>query len=217
MHTATIHPDPHHWAGQKLAPGRYWLEDHNAAELMHSSGGWGNVILDHRPAPEPADWRTLDDITVVRVGGFGDLLWLNAIYDAMKAVNPDLRITHACLPYFKDVLLGYADRVVSYPLAAPDPDQESAVYWLENLIEGKACRGTEHPCDRLAHHFGLEPLARYRVRLPEPWPQPAEARLAHPARWREGWILEGALLMEQGLPLPLTHPHTAWLVELERL
>lgn len=64
---------------------------------------------------------------------------------------------------------------------------------------------------------GLEPQARYRVRLPEPWPRKARNYLAQPDAWRAGVILSGAALMNQGVALPLTHPETAWLIALERL
>lgn len=64
---------------------------------------------------------------------------------------------------------------------------------------------------------GLEPQARYRVTLPEPWPRKARHYLAQPDAWRAGMILSGAALMNQGLALPLTHPETAWLIALERL
>jgi alpha-galactosidase len=64
---------------------------------------------------------------------------------------------------------------------------------------------------------GLEPPARYRVTLPEPWPPKARHYLANPDTWRDGLVLSGAALMGQGLALPLTHPETAWLIALERL
>lgn len=64
---------------------------------------------------------------------------------------------------------------------------------------------------------GLEPEARYRVTLPEPWPPKAGHYLANPEAWRTGITLSGAALMAQGLALPLTHPETAWLIALERL
>lgn len=158
MHIATIHLDPVHWAGQKLLPGRYWVEDSNAAELMHSAGSWGKVTLDHAATLAPNSLDGLDEITVVRVGGFGDLLWCNAIYDALKRRYPELKIHHACFPQYQSVLLGFADRVVDYPLAEPAP--EMPVIWLENVIEAHPCRGAEHPCDRIAELFGLEPLEK---------------------------------------------------------
>ncbi|MFM7348700.1 MAG: alpha-galactosidase [Erythrobacter sp.] len=64
---------------------------------------------------------------------------------------------------------------------------------------------------------GLDPQARYRVTLPQPWPPRARHSLADPDQWRAGLTLSGAALMTQGLALPLTHPETAWLVALERL
>lgn len=195
MHTATIHKDPHRWAGQVLKPGRYWLEDHNAAELMHSSGGWGNITLERRDRPVPVPVRECDDITVVRVGGFGDLLWCNAIYDELKRRHPSLTITHACFDYYKDVLLGYADRVISYPLAELPPARETSLWWLENVIEGKPCRGTEHPCDRLAALFGLDPLekkAAYHLTDKERTWASKQWRKRHPDRFRIGVQLESS-------------------------
>jgi alpha-galactosidase len=64
---------------------------------------------------------------------------------------------------------------------------------------------------------GLDPQARYRVTLPEPWPARARHYLADPGQWHKGMILSGAALMGHGLALPLTHPETAWLIALEKV
>ena len=64
---------------------------------------------------------------------------------------------------------------------------------------------------------GLDPAARYRVTLPEPWPPRAKHYLANPDQWREGLTLSGTALMTQGLALPLTHPETAWIIALEKI
>ncbi len=64
---------------------------------------------------------------------------------------------------------------------------------------------------------GLDPEARYRVTLPEPWPFKAKHYLANPDQWRTGITLSGTALMAQGLALPLTHPETAWLIALEKI
>ena len=64
---------------------------------------------------------------------------------------------------------------------------------------------------------GLEPEARYRVTLPEPWPPKARHYLATPDQWRAGLTLSGTALMTRGLAPPLTHPETAWVIALERL
>jgi alpha-galactosidase len=64
---------------------------------------------------------------------------------------------------------------------------------------------------------GLDPQARYRVTLPEPWPARARHYLADPGQWHKGMVLSGAALMGHGLALPLTHPETAWLIALEKV
>ena len=63
----------------------------------------------------------------------------------------------------------------------------------------------------------LNPNARYRVKLPEPWPEKAQRYLAAPEQWREGVVLSGTALATTGLALPLAQPETAWLVTLEQL
>ncbi len=63
---------------------------------------------------------------------------------------------------------------------------------------------------------GLNRNARYRLTLPEPWPQPAQRHLADHAVWKSGLELSGAVLADQGVALPLTHPQTAWLIHAER-
>lgn len=64
---------------------------------------------------------------------------------------------------------------------------------------------------------GLPSATRYRVTLPEPWPEPASRYLAQPALWKTGLELSGAALESAGLSLPLVHPETAWLVVVEAI
>ena len=64
---------------------------------------------------------------------------------------------------------------------------------------------------------GLEPGSRYRIELVEPWPEPAASHLANPSFWRARPILDGAVLGELGLRLPLAWPETIWLLHLERM
>lgn len=156
MHVATIHRAMQ-WAGLELPPGRYWLEDHNAAELLWASRGFGDVTLEAAEAPEPLPLGRHSHICVVRVGGFGDLLWLNSIYQELH--RRGISITHVCFPQYSPVLHGFAEGILSYPFAEGGW-QETPVYWMENLIEEKACLDGEHPCDRMARFFGIEPPAR---------------------------------------------------------
>ena len=160
MHTATIHTDPIHFQGQKLTPGRYWLNDPDAAMLLHEGGGWGNVTLESAVACKDPGEVTARAITVTSISGFSEMLWLNAIYDELHHRHPGLTITHSCAAKYKELLLGFADRVVPYPIAEMTPGKDNDLYWLENVLERHPVRGTNHPCDRLALCFGLEPLAR---------------------------------------------------------
>jgi ADP-heptose:LPS heptosyltransferase len=165
MHLATFH-HPVTRGHHTIPAGRFLLEDHNAAEFLHAGRGDGSVQLSYGEAENtPATaWRQIahDSPTVLvsRIGGFGDLLWLNAVYQAMKAERPDLRIAHACFPVYAPVLQHFADEVVPYPLSDHRSADYDAFYWLENLIEGRPCVDGEHPCDRMAATFGLLPLAR---------------------------------------------------------
>jgi alpha-galactosidase len=63
---------------------------------------------------------------------------------------------------------------------------------------------------------GLLPEALYAVELVEPWPSPAEHHLANSGFWRSKPVVEGAVLGQVGLRLPVVHPETAWLIHLVR-
>jgi alpha-galactosidase len=62
---------------------------------------------------------------------------------------------------------------------------------------------------------GLDPAIRYRIRLIEPWPLPAARHLADAEGWRGGRVLSGTALAGLGIRLPLVHPDTAWLIDIE--
>lgn len=63
---------------------------------------------------------------------------------------------------------------------------------------------------------GLLPQARYTVTLCDPWPSPAASHLSDDAFWRSGPAIDGAVLGQVGLRIPMVHPETAWLVHLAR-
>lgn len=63
---------------------------------------------------------------------------------------------------------------------------------------------------------GLDPAARYRVRLVNPEDRPPQSR--GPAALKDGPVeVSGAVLMQAGLMLPVAWPATMWVVEGERL
>lgn len=200
---------------------RAWISDNNdSVERLPSLRGWLQwlplAVCGHHvgPDPNPITGRRLPMDFRARVAVFGHM-GIEADPTTMSATERETLVAHLALyKRWREVL--HAGTLHSL---CEEGDRYGWLAWqgtrgLALVAQLGYPAAHESPAIRLRC---LEPLARYRVRLPEPWPQPAAARLAHPGRWREGWILEGALLMEQGLPLPLTHPHTAWLVELERL
>jgi alpha-galactosidase len=64
---------------------------------------------------------------------------------------------------------------------------------------------------------GLLPNARYAVTLTEPWPSPASHHLADSEFWRSKPVLDGVLLGQVGLRVPMVHPETAWIIHLSRV
>ena len=167
MHVAHV-LNPVSWA-HPVAVGDYYLEDHNAAELLWASRCMGDVVLAGVPFPpifKEQLWIPGKRVLVVRVGGFGDLLWLNPIYRAMR--ERGVYVAHCCFPRYAPVLEGFVDEVVPYPLEEEAGAAFDEVVWLENIIEGKAC--TEHPAKRLAETLGAPPdllHADYQLRPEE--------------------------------------------------
>jgi alpha-galactosidase len=64
---------------------------------------------------------------------------------------------------------------------------------------------------------GLLANARYAVNLVEPWPSPAAHHLGESGFWRSKPVLDGAVLGEVGLRIPIVHPETAWVIHLHRV
>jgi alpha-galactosidase len=63
---------------------------------------------------------------------------------------------------------------------------------------------------------GLASDARYALTPVEPWPSHAAQHLADRAFWRSSPVMDGAVLGQVGLRLPLVHPETAWVLHLAR-
>lgn len=186
MHVATLHDSIENWEAT-LPPGVYLLEDHNSAELLWHSRGFGAMQLEHQPKPKfaPETIRDEDRILVVRVGGFGDLIWLNAVYAALREKYFGLHIAHCCFGRYAPVMEGFIDAIVPYPLARDESEGYDHVVWLENAIEGKPCVDGEHPADRLAKLFHVELASRtaYKVTpeeqewASETWPRNNRKRI----------------------------------------
>jgi hypothetical protein len=64
---------------------------------------------------------------------------------------------------------------------------------------------------------GLLPDAPYALTLSEPWPFPAAHHLAEEDFWRSAPVIDGAVLGQVGLRLPMVHPETVWVIHLARV
>lgn len=201
---------------------RVWPSDNNdAIERLRIIPAWSQflpleVLGSHvGPSPNPITGRRLSMDFRAKVALFGHM---GVEADPARMTEAERATLAAHIALYK-TWRGVLHSGALHRLTHPDP----AVTGMMAVHDGKALALAAQTAFspvfdaapvRLA---GLEPDARYRVTLPEPWPRKAQAYLANPDAWREGLTLSGAALMGQGLALPLTHPETAWLIALERL
>lgn len=144
------------WEGMgTLDPGTYALEDHNSAEFLWATRGFGDATLTHVPYSLPAPPEPGMNILVCRVGGFGDTIWLNAIYEHLHV---DITIDHACFHRYSPVVVPRVRHKIEYPFTVDLLPKYDAVYWLENIIEGAPCLKGEHPTERIGKVFGVTDL-----------------------------------------------------------
>jgi alpha-galactosidase len=201
---------------------RVWPSDNNdAIERLQIIPAWSQflpleVLGSHvGPTPNPITGRRLDMDFRAKVALFGHM---GVEADPARMTEKDRATLAAHIALYKQ-WRGVLHNGALHRLTHPDP----AVTGMMVTHEGKALMLAAQTAFspvfdaapvRLA---GLDPAARYRVTLPEPWPRKARHYLANPDAWRQGLTLSGAALMAHGLALPLTHPETAWLIALERL
>ncbi|MFN4039687.1 MAG: alpha-galactosidase, partial [Erythrobacter sp.] len=201
---------------------RVWPSDNNdTIERLRITPAWSQflpleVLGSHvGPSPNPITGRRLAMDFRAKVALFGHM-GVEADPARMSDKERECLAAHIALyKQWRGVLhLGDLHR-----LAHPDPNVTGLIVTHSDKALALAAQTAFSPVFDAAplRLAGLEPQARYRVTLPEPWPPKAKHYLANPDAWRDGLTLSGAALMGQGLALPLTHPETAWLIALERL
>jgi len=199
---------------------RFWASDNNdAAERLRINRAWwqflplrscGNHV---GPNPNPITGRMWPMDFRAKVALFGHM-GIEADPAQMSAEDRSLLAAHVSL--YKQWRAVIHDGAL-YELALQDP----AVFGWQVMLESRGLSLVAQT--GFAQHFEISPIRfaalqseqAYRVRLLEPWPQPAARYLAAPPAWREGIVLSGAALMQTGVALPLRHPGSAWLIELE--
>ncbi len=201
---------------------RVWPSDNNdAIERLRIIPAWSQflpleVLGSHvGPSPNPITGRRLSMDFRAKVAMFGHM---GVEADPARMSDKERATLTAHIAGYKawrDVLHNGA----LWRLEHSDPAVTGMMVTHENKALALAAQTAFSPVFDAApvRLAGLEPQARYRVTLPEPWPPKARHYLANPDQWRDGLTLSGAALMTQGLALPLTHPETAWLIALERV
>ncbi|WP_172449714.1 alpha-galactosidase [Porphyrobacter sp. HT-58-2] len=201
---------------------RVWPSDNNdAIERLRIIPAWSQflpleVLGSHvGPSPNPITGRRLAMDFRAKVAMFGHM---GVEADPARMSEQERATLAAHIALYK-AWCGVLHAGELHRLAHPDPNVTGLMVTHEGKALALAAQTAFSPVFDAAplRLAGLEPEARYRVTLPEPWPRKARHYLANPDQWRTGITLSGAALIGHGLALPLTHPETAWLIALERL
>lgn len=201
---------------------RVWPSDNNdAIERLRIIPAWSQflpleVLGSHvGPSPNPIIGRRADMAFRAKVALFGHM---GVEADPTRMSDTERETLAAHIALYKQWRTVLHDGAL-WRLDHPNPGVTGMIVTHGDRALALAAQTAFSPMFDAAPFrlAGLEPQARYRVTLPEPWPTKARHYLANPDQWRCGFILSGAGLMAQGLALPLTHPETAWLIALEKL
>lgn len=201
---------------------RVWPSDNNdAIERLRIIPAWSQflpleVLGSHvGPSPNPITGRRLAMDFRAKVAVFGHM---GVEADPARMTDKERATLAAHIALYKE-WRGVLHAGALHHLAHPDPGVTGMMVTHEGKALALVAQTAFSPVFDAApvRLAGLEPQARYRVTLPDPWPPRAKHYLANPDAWRGGLTLSGAALMGHGLALPLTHPETAWLIALEKM
>lgn len=200
---------------------RFWASDNNdPIERLKINSGWfdflpmciaGNHV---GPSPNPITGRNTVMNFRAKVALFGHM-GVEADPGAMSAADRDCLAAHITLyKHWRDVLhFGTVWQLMPqgdglYAMLAMTSDKGLAL--IAQTVQPGAY---DVPHIRFA---GLDDAALYRIKLLEPWPDGALARLHRADLYTGANILSGKALRLVGISLPLLRPETAWLVSVER-
>jgi alpha-galactosidase len=201
---------------------RFWASDNNdPIERLAINEGWfqflppriaGNHV---GPSPNPITGRQSPMLFRARVAMFGHL-GVEADPRRMSTAERDMLAAHIAL-YRK-----WREELHAGDWSIPEGLSPGMHGWLVTgagrsfaLVAQTRHAGTHEVAP--VRFVGLRRGARYRVTLPEPWPEPARRHLARPEAWQAGLVMSAGALATVGLALPLVHPETAWLVAFEEI
>jgi alpha-galactosidase len=203
---------------------RVWASDQTDAIERLRIQRWTSLVVPLAamgshvgPSPNPITGRRLSMAFRARIALFGHM---GVEADPSRMSDADVAVLKAHIALYKrfrDLL--HTGRLVQW--SGDDPGIEGRLVVSQDGGEALALLArTNMAAAAVGHPLrlpGLVAEASYRLTLPEPWPTLAARKLADPQNWREGRVLNGALLAEVGIALPLIDPETAWLVHLTRV
>ncbi len=201
---------------------RVWPSDNNdAVERLRIIPAWSRflpleVLGSHvGPSPNPITGRRLAMDFRAKVAMFGHM---GVEADPARMTERERECLAAHIALYKQ-WRGVLHTGDLHHLAHPDEGVTAMMVTHEDRALALAAQTAFSPVFDAApvRLAGLDPEARYRLTLPEPWPRRAQHYLAGAGQWRDGLILSGTALMRHGLALPLTHPETAWIIALEKI
>ena len=202
---------------------RVWPSDSTDAIERVRIQRWANLILPLEtigahvgPSPNPITGRELPMALRARVAMFGHL---GVEMDPRKLNAKDretLALHIALYKNFRGLL--HSGRLLRWR----SEDGADATICVSNDADEALALVCRTEVSRHAHAApirfpGLDRAARYRITLPEPWPEIAKRRIPDPEAWRSGQTFSARVLEETGLSLPVADPQTAWLIHLARI
>lgn len=144
-----------------LQAGVYYMENVSAVEYLYAADGDGLVSEPTwmQPLVENEDYNGRK-ILIMRIGGFGDLLFLTPSLKEIKRRWPRCHLAVCCGRVFAPVFdnIGLVDEIVPYPPTEIRARTFHAVCPLEGIIEGNPLAETLHATDVMAKYIGLSEL-----------------------------------------------------------
>ena len=206
---------------------RVWLSDSNDALVRLTMQHWASLMLPPEVTGSHAGPRVSH--TSGRELAMGFRAWVAAQrhmgyeFDPRELTGPEALTVARVTAWWK----ANRDWLLSgdlYPLDPPDPAVIAELHLASDggrfVVFAGQVTESARSVPRGVRLAGLDPAARYRIRLTNRDDASGQA-VADPAgltgAGAEGLVLSGAALMHRGLAMPAGFPATLWVIEGERL
>lgn len=109
----------------------------------------------------PKRTHPINDLWLLRGGGYGDLLMMTPMIRALRAAYPNIRLHVACGSSYKDLFYGLDVTVEELPIAFPIP-RETVIVAFEDWIEGHPGAEQTHMAQHFANKVGIDLKSDHR-------------------------------------------------------